>query len=715
MDLKRLPAGKTVLDALGLLALLATWFLGRGGGFLFAAGGIWILGGECWFRFFKDRSPSPYPWMLLSPLLLIHYASIADFRIRLACFIMIVYILVLARRQGALSGRIPLLRQAPWRIWLLSFLVFALAAAAFHARGIHLSGDEPHYIMMAQSLVDDGDLDLKNNLDDKTYFKYLPVEIPLHGMVHDGRYRSFHLPGVSFLLVPFVFGFNLLAGSIPANLYFRLAAALINAFFALGLFQLLKALWPEKDNGPLFLFFLGTFPLVFHAVHLFPELPAATLLIYAYLFSLHRQEKFLAAGLLLAAIPWFHFKYVIPMIVLELFVMARIWSRPAAGKEKIKNLAFLTIPQALGASLMAWYSKALYGSFNPTVISPEKNFFAIPPGAKIETLLSFFLDQRDGLLVYAPVFLLLWLVFKKEIRGKIRDFPLLAAIFLSYVLFHAYTTVRGGYSPAARPTVFVLWVMVVFLIAYYRQAGEIGRTMFRFLAGLGCLATVWIFYYPLFLYQPVTREVSERASSLLLFLGSRAVGLTNVFPSFLKKPNAAYLPDWVWLALLATGLVLYYSRVRWRAAAGPLHFVFPLMGLTLLFFLCFFPHVQLQTRYSVAGLSFYNNSRNFTLHRELGSFKILAGQDYDLYFDLDGCAADRLDMRLLNPHHIAWQVKNGRRTLRPENRGTGNRLQVPLRALSRFTLGKKRLVHVGLESKAGSGPGPVFFWLEFRR
>jgi hypothetical protein len=713
VDLKRRAAGKVVLGVAGLLALFAAWSLGDGGWFLLLAGCAWIIAGECSFHFLTDHSASPYPWLLLSPLLLCHYASVGDFRIRLVCFFMLIYILVLARRRGGAYGKISLNNFKSWQIWLLSFLVFAFTATVFYARAIHLSGDEPHYLMIAQSLVDDHDFDLKNNLENKTYFKYLPVEIPLHGMVHDGRYRSFHLPGVSFLLVPFVYLFNLLGGWIPANLYFRLCAALINAFFALGLFNILKSLWPEKNNSLPFLFFLTTFPLVFQAVHLFPELPASTLLIYAYLLSRRQRKKYLSMGLLLAGIPWLHFKYMVPMLILALSIMAGIWRGGEGRKNKVRNLARFLIPQAVSASLLALYSRMLYGSFNPTIISPEKNFFSIPLLPKIETLLSFFLDQRDGLLVYAPVFLMLFLVFKKEIRGKIRDFPLLAAIFFSYILLHAFTTVRGGYSPAARPTLFVLWTMAVFLTAYYRQAGEAGKTLFRLLAGLTCFATAWIFYYPLFLYQPVTRDVAQRASSLLLFLGSKAVNLAGVFPSFLKKPNAGYLPDWIWLAGLAAGIVLYYARVSWRAATPPLRFLIPLLCLPLLFFLCFIPHVQLQTRYSAAGISFYSNSRNFTFHPEPGAFKVLAGQDYDLFIDLDGSAADRLDMRLLNPGRSALRIKNGRRTLLAESREAENRIQVSLRALKRFSLGKKNLVHLGLESKAGPGSG--FFWLEFHR
>ncbi|HEX7502452.1 MAG TPA: hypothetical protein VF451_03445, partial [Acidobacteriota bacterium] len=391
MDLKRPAAWKVVLEAAGLLALFASWAWGDGGWLLLLAACACVIAGEYAFHFFEGHSTSPYPWMLLSPLLLVHYASAGDFRIRLVCFFMLIYILVLAQKPGSTWSKISLNKAGSWQIWLLSFLVFALAAIVFYARGIHLSGDEPHYVMIAQSLVDDHDFDLKNNLENKTYFKYLPVEIPLHGMVHAGRYRSFHLPGVSFLLVPFFYLFNLLGGWIPASLYFRLCAALINAFFALGLFQVMRSLWPEKNTGPPFIFFLVTFPLVFQAIHLFPELPASTLLIYAYLLTRGPRKHYLAAGLLLAGIPWLHFKYVAPMLILALAIMAGTWRNGERQKDKIQNLARFLLPQAVSAALLSLYSRMLYGSFNPAIISPEKNFFSIPLLPKIETLLSFFL------------------------------------------------------------------------------------------------------------------------------------------------------------------------------------------------------------------------------------------------------------------------------------------------------------------------------------
>ncbi|MBE0664557.1 MAG: hypothetical protein IH584_01955, partial [Candidatus Aminicenantes bacterium] len=297
-----------LINGFGIALLAITWLSGDGGILLLLVLTAWIAASEYAFGFLAGPRPSPYQWFCLSPIMLVNYSSVSDFRIRLVCFVILAYILVLARRPAASRIKISLTAWQPRHIWLLSLFLFTLAAAAFYAQGIHLSGDEPHYILVTQSLVEDGDFDLKNNLDPKKYSQYMPVEIPFHGSVHAGRYRTFHLPGVSFLLIPFWFIFKFLGGAVPGNLYFRLAAAFINSFFALGLFLVLQKVITKKENGSLFLFFLITFPLLFQALHLFPELPAATLVVFAYFFAREKQRYF-SAGLLLAGVPWLHLKY----------------------------------------------------------------------------------------------------------------------------------------------------------------------------------------------------------------------------------------------------------------------------------------------------------------------------------------------------------------------------------------------------------------------
>lgn len=701
------------LSGLGALLLLLTLRLGGCGPLLLAAAAALLAAGELAFGFLRRSPLPPYLFMLLSPLLLRHYSSLADFRLRAAGFVMLAYILAIARHWPGFRLPRPRLWTAPGQAWLASLLVLAAAACLLQARGIQLSGDEPHYVMMAQSLVEDGDLDLANNHRDKTYFSYLPVEIRFHGAVIGGKFRSFHLPGLSFLLLPFFWLFRPLAAVVPAPLYFRLAAALINSLFALALFLALERALPEKSGRRLFPFLLFTFPLVFHGVHLFPELPAATLTVFAYLLARDRNRP-AAAGLLLGAVPWLHLKYGVAVLAMALFIAWRAWRDGRPGRRWLQRLGPFAAGLAAGPLLLALYSRSLYGSWNPAAISPEKNFLAIPLHFRIETLLSFFLDQRDGLLVYAPVLLLALLAFQRRVRSRMRDFPLLAAVFLSYVLLHAFTTVRGAYSPAARPLVYVLWVLAVFLAAWRESAAPgIERGAFRLLAGLTAFSTFWLFYYPLFLYQPVTRQVSERASSLLLFWGSEALPLSRFFPSFLKIGNAGHAANWAWLALLALGAALAWRRVWLRPAfAAAARMLFPAAAAALLLAHSFYPHVQLQTRYSAGGVSFYCNSKNFSRRPDLDGFKILAGQDYDLFIDLAGSAAAQVTLDLRNDQGASLRVRNGRRTLLAAGRARESALAVNLSQAAAFRLGKRRLVHLGLES--GPIPGGGFFLLRLR-
>ncbi|MFC2154986.1 hypothetical protein ACFLRB_00645, partial [Acidobacteriota bacterium] len=275
-----------IFNLLGLVVFFVTLYSGSAGPGIFLLTALLIGVLEHFFQFFKNGRFSPYLLLFLSPLMLIHYALITDFSIRVICFLLLAYIVTTAstpavKRWQFFFGRTKLLF-----IWLTAFAIFALSAVILHMQGIHLSGDEPHYIMITQSIVEDGDFDLKNNMEEKTYFKYLPVEIRFHGGDYKGKYYSFHTPGISFLLIPFYWLFELLGGIVFSQLYFRLAAAFINAFFALGLFMVLQICFPRKSVTPFWLFFLIIFPLSFHAVHLYPELFAATLLMFGFIFAL---------------------------------------------------------------------------------------------------------------------------------------------------------------------------------------------------------------------------------------------------------------------------------------------------------------------------------------------------------------------------------------------------------------------------------------------
>lgn len=91
---------------------------------------------------------------------------------------------------------------------------------------IRPTGDEPHYLMISESIRKDGDFDLKNNYEEDRNTKKIigPVDVENHTTPKDGKLYSIHSIGTSCLtLIGYsIFGITgarislaLLAGIIP--------------------------------------------------------------------------------------------------------------------------------------------------------------------------------------------------------------------------------------------------------------------------------------------------------------------------------------------------------------------------------------------------------------------------------------------------------------------------------------------------------------------
>ncbi len=762
--LKDFTISQLLLAIAGILALLFTLVYGNAGwGFLLLCIGI-IAFFEGFFDFRKNEILSPYSLMILSPLLLLEYSSIIDFRIRVMCFVLLIYVFNAAYKKSVREIKFSLLKAKPVTVWFTALVLFSLAAVAIYLQGIQLSGDEPHYLMITQSLVEDGDFDLKNNFEEKAYYKYLPMDLRFHGGDYNGKYRSFHLPGVSFLLIPFYWLFSVLGVGkfIPPALYFRLAAAVLNAFFALGLFLILKRKFPDREITWFWLMFLVIFPLIFHSIHLYPELPAATLLIFAYFFTFLDKKNYLLTGLLLSFIPWFHVKYIPPLLVLAVAVVYRLFKpfkffRPL-DKERIKRLILLVIFPVISIILLVIYSKTLYGSYSPMDIFPKESYWGVSWLLRLKVFLAYFLDQRDGLLFYGPVFFLFFFSFKKKFQDKY----LLLGILVSYVFFHAFTTVRGAYAPAGRPLIFISWILIIFIAnnekflpeGQKREAGKlgswevkktrkqlkaeatsnekflrggIGGAVFsksappgwRILLGLSFFVLVWLFYYPLFMYQPVFAGTVERASGFNLFLGSDFIHLWELFPSFLTEPPSSHPANFIWMGILIVWLLFYYLRpfkIKNPDSAQSGVVVPLVLFLIFAFLYCFFPHVHLvsQNKYIDEVISFYNNSGNFRYVPEKNGFRIKPGNNYDIFIDRKMVREDKVTFHFTHMDVNDVVIRNGKRLLfRLKNTGK-KEVSVGLRLSSLKTLKVRNKIvsHIGFETR--SRQKDSYLWLEIK-
>ena len=81
-----------------------------------------------------------------------------------------------------------------------ALVVFLFAWTLTTHGKVSVSGDEPHYLMITQSLLYDGDLDLQNNFDRKEYQAYYPgtlrnVDLQRRGA--RGEAYSIHAPGTA--------------------------------------------------------------------------------------------------------------------------------------------------------------------------------------------------------------------------------------------------------------------------------------------------------------------------------------------------------------------------------------------------------------------------------------------------------------------------------------------------------------------------------------
>ena len=160
------------------------------------------------------------------------------------------------------------------------------------------TGDEPHYFILASSIVTDRDVDLSNNYEDDIIRRYyfipeiVPYVIDIRG---DGTWMSIHYIGLSLLISPILY----LGGAVQAV---RLELILISAVLAHQTFRLLEdtriaeraLIWPVWASVALCL------PLLAYSNQVFPEITAALLTVYGARVVFARepsiQSLWLAAG-----------------------------------------------------------------------------------------------------------------------------------------------------------------------------------------------------------------------------------------------------------------------------------------------------------------------------------------------------------------------------------------------------------------------------------
>jgi hypothetical protein len=400
---------------------------------------------------------------------------------------------------GALSGP-PLIAivaaglisvGVPWGRLRLLFVPVVLALYLAVSLGVQQrvgpQGDEPHYLMVAESLLRDHDVSLEQDYREERYRAFFKGgTLAPHFRVRGphGEIYSLHAVGLSVLILP-VYA---LAGYAGASVFMALLAVAA----AVAIRSLLRATSEQEEEADAVAWIVALSPPLVHFAGLvFTEVPAALITAIALREGLRAREisvrRAAAVAVAIAFLPWLNVRYA---IVAGLLWAYWAWMRP----RRAVLLVHLSAAVATAIGVMA-YHHALYGFFDPRrVYGREREFSMATLGSGLPGLL---LDQEFGLLAYAPVFVLavpgLVKLIARRSRVGTAGAALVAVVFL---VAAAWPMWRGGFNPPARflvPVVPALALGISAWIGDRRSAATallVGWGLFTGLAGAGDPALV---------------------------------------------------------------------------------------------------------------------------------------------------------------------------------------------------------------------------------
>jgi len=386
-------------------------------------------------------------------------------------------------------------------LWLLLFGVYAATIGLDAFSGSDYGGDEPHYLLAADSIVHDGDVDVLDEYRSRAYADFYPHELRPHGQRTEGRLNEPHGVGFPLLIAPtYALGgaravevFLAALAALAVALAYRLALRVAPDPWALGA-ALAVGLSP---------------PLVAYGTAVYPELPAAAALTGAALLAVRLSKRVVwheaaLCFLLLGSLPWLGTKFVAAGAVVAVFAARALW------RARRRTLA-------VGAVEVALFSVALYVAINEAIYSGPTPYAADDAGesatdasfpgdyvGRAYRLVALFIDRSYGLLRWAPVFLLafagLWWLWRSRRDRLARAVPDVRDMELTAGLCAAALGAQLLVATFLAPTMFGFWFpprhlmaalpLAIPLVAWgLRHAPRVGTV----LAALTVGASAWLY------------------------------------------------------------------------------------------------------------------------------------------------------------------------------------------------------------------------------
>lgn len=461
-------------------------------------------------------------------------------------------------RSIASAARDP--RRATWLAAGIATLAYCAGAHQVFPR--LPAGDEPHYMVIAQSLLNDHDLRIENNHRQGDYRAYYVGDLKPDYLRRgtDGEIYSIHAPGLPVLVLP-----------VFAVLGYSGVVAFLALLAGCGTALAWTAAWRiTRDVGAAWFGWATvalSVPFFFQAFVVYPDAPGAVIVMLGALTMIEGRDasvrRLLATGAALAILPWLHMRLAVAAGVLGALILIRQIGAPAA----LRRAAALLVVPVISASCWLGFFYAIYGTPDPRAPyggANQSGLSEVPRG-----LVGLAFDQQFGVLPNAPVYLCAAIGFIPLLRRHTRIALELAAVLVPYtVAVAAFQMWWGGYSSPARFLTPVLPLFAVPAASWFHAS----RARASFAFGLGGLAVSLLMTATIAAVDrgALLYNVRDGASRLMTWM-SPLVDVTRGLPSlFHTGPLTALGHACVWLAAIALTAIVGAALAKCGAGRSTL-------------------------------------------------------------------------------------------------------------------------------------------------
>jgi hypothetical protein len=300
-------------------------------------------------------------------------------------------------------------------LWAVLFAAYAATLGVDAVGRSDYGGDEPRYLLVAESIVSDRDIDLTDEFASRAYADFHDGALPRQGRVILGR--SMEPQGIGFALL--IAPAYALGGPNAVELFLAAITALGFVLAAAVARRIVPEPWASGAA-----LVVGLSPLALaHATAVYPEAAAGAVLTGAALCALRVREQpafgsAVVGAALLAALPWLGPKYLLPAAPIAIALVR--WTA-----RRGRRTAALAAAEIMVASVVVYatINDRLFGGLTPYAAASSGRS---PTGAdslwehldRLPRLAGLWIDRDVGLLRWAPVLALslfaAWLLWRSR-------------------------------------------------------------------------------------------------------------------------------------------------------------------------------------------------------------------------------------------------------------------------------------------------------------